>query len=148
MQLTPWIKPFRRDLTRSNREMNPLWNDFLGELRPFEEFGEEWLPSIDVTENDSEILVRAELPGVEAKDIDLNISGDILTVRGEKKEENEKKDKKYFSRESYYGALERSIRLPAEAQTENVEAKFKDGVLNVVFPKSEKSRSKKIEIEA
>ena len=55
MQLTPWIKPFRRDLTRSNREMNSLWNDFLGELRPFEEFGEEWLPSIDVTENDSEL---------------------------------------------------------------------------------------------
>jgi HSP20 family protein len=92
--------------------------------------------------------VRAELPGVEAKDIDLNLSGDILTVRGEKKEESEKKEKKYFSRESYYGAFERSIRLPAEAQLDNVEAKFKDGVLNVTLPKSENSRSKKIEIKA
>jgi len=62
--------------------------------------------------------------------------------------QTEKKDKKYFSRESYYGAFERSIRLPAEAQVENVEAKFKDGVLNVVLPRSGKTRSKKIEVKA
>ena len=105
MQLTPWRKPIRRDMTRSKREMNSLWNDFLAELQPFEGFGEEWLPSMDVTESDTEILVRAELPGVEAKDIGLNISGDILTVRGEKKEEAEKKKRSIFPAKVITGLL-------------------------------------------
>jgi HSP20 family protein len=98
-------------------------------------------------ETDGEITVRAELPGLEAKDIDLNVSGDILSIRGEKKEKAEEKQKNYYSRESYYGAFQRSIRLPAEVQSDKVGASFKNGVLDIRLPKSEKAQSKKIDIK-
>lgn len=149
MQLAPWRRPSsRRDITRFNREMDTLWNRFFGELRPFAAFEEEWLPSMNVSETDGEIAVRAELPGMEAKDIDLNVSGDVLSIRGEKKDEEEKKEKDYYSRESYYGAFQRSIRLPSEVQSDKVKANFKNGVLDIRLPKSEETRSKKIEIKS
>jgi HSP20 family protein len=108
-QLTPWRKPSRHDITRFNRELDSLWNNFFGEIQPFERLGEEWFPLIDVNENNTEINVRAELPGIKAKDINLNISGDILTIRGKKKEKEEKEQRKYCSRECYFGAFQRSI---------------------------------------
>jgi HSP20 family protein len=148
MQLTPWGRPsHRRDITRFNREMESLWNRFFGEFHPLTGFEREWLPSMDVSETDDEISVRAELPGLEAKDIDLDITGDVLSIRGEKKEKEEKKEKDYYSRESYYGSFQRSIRLPAEVQGDKVEAEFKNGVLNIRLPKSEKTQKKKIEIK-
>jgi HSP20 family protein len=149
MQLTPWRRPSDRgDITRFKREMDTLWNRFFGEFQPFTEFEEEWLPSMDVAETDGEITVRAELPGLEAKDIDLNVSGNILSIRGEKKEKTEEKQKDYYTRESYYGSFQRSIRLPAEVKGDEVEAHFKDGVLDIRLPKSEKTQSKKIKIKS
>jgi HSP20 family protein len=106
------------------------------------------MPSVDVAESDGDITVRAELPGLEAKDIDLNISGDLLSIRGEKKSKEEVKEDDYFSRESYYGSFQRSIRLPAEVQSDKVDASFKNGVLDIKLPKSETTQSKKIEIKA
>ena len=144
MQLTPWRKPSnRRDITRFNREMDSLWNRFFGEYHQIAGFESEWLPSMDVSETDGEISVRAELPGLEAKDIDLDISGDMLSIRGEKKKKEEKKEKDYYSRESYYGSFQRSIRLPAEVQSDKVEASFKNGVLDIRLPKSQKTQKKK-----
>jgi HSP20 family protein len=128
--------------------MDTLWKRFFDEFQPFTGFDEEWMPSIDIAETEDEISVRAELPGLEAKDIDLNISGDILSIRGEKKNETEDKQKDYYSRESYYGSFQRSIRLPTEVQSDKVEAHFKNGVLGIKLPKSEKTQLKKIEIKS
>jgi HSP20 family protein len=127
--------------------MATFWDRFFGDL-PFGVFEREWLPSVDVAESEGEITVRAELPGLEAKDIDLNISGDILSIRGEKKGKEEIKEDDYYSRESYYGSFQRSIRLPAEVQSDKVDARFKNGVLDIKLPKSETIRSKKIEIKS
>jgi HSP20 family protein len=147
MQLTPWRRPHRRDITRFNREMDTFWDRFFGDA-PLAGFEREWLPSVDVAESDGDITVRAELPGLEAKDIDLNISGDVLSIRGEKKGKEEIKEDDYYSRESYYGSFQRSIRLPAEVQSDKVDASFKNGVLDIKLPKSETTQSKKIEIKA
>lgn len=148
MQLTPWTwRPSRRDITRFNREMDSLWDRFAGNF-PFVESEREWLPSVDVSETDGDIAVRAELPGLEAKDIDLNITGDILTIRGEKRGKEEVKEENYYSRESYYGAFQRAVRLPAGVQSDKVKANYKNGVLDIRLPKSEKSQSQKIEIKS
>jgi HSP20 family protein len=151
MQLTPWVwrRPSgRRDITRYNREMENFWNRFFGEFHPSAGIEGEWLPSMDISETDGEISVRAELPGLEAKDIDLDISGDILSIRGEKKGKEETKEENYYTRESYYGSFQRSIRLPAEVQGDKVDASFKNGVLDIRLPKSEKTQSKKIKIKS
>jgi HSP20 family protein len=128
--------------------MDSLWNRFFGEMHPFAGLEGEWLPSMDVSETDSEINVRAELPGLEAEDIELDVSGDVLSIRGEKKGKAETKEENYHTRESYYGSFHRSIRLPCEVQSDNVEANFKNGVLGIRLPKSERTRSKKIKIKS
>ena len=151
MQLTPWTwrgSSGRRDITRYNREMENFWNRFFGEFHPLAGIEGEWLPSMDVSESDGEISVRAELPGLEAKDIDLDIAGDILSIKGEKRGKEETKKEDYYTRESYYGSFQRSIRLPAEVQSDKVDATFKNGVLNIKLPKSENTSSKKIEIKS
>lgn len=145
MDLTPW-RP-TGELSRLRREMDDLWSRFFG--APSETVRTSiWMPSIDISETDGEIHVKAELPGLETKDIDVNVSGDLLTIRGEKKEETETEEESYHARERYYGSFQRSIRLPSEVKSENAEASFKNGVLNLKLPKSETARTRKIEIKS
>jgi HSP20 family protein len=144
-ELTPWrrsgaLRPFWR-------EMDDLWNRFFGEM-PLAEGAWEWMPSVDVSETDGTIMVKAELPGMDAKDIDIDVSGDILTLRGEKKTEEEKKEARYYCRERHYGSFQRSFRLPGGVQSDKVDAEFKNGVLTIKLPKSKESKEKKIEIKA
>lgn len=106
-------------------------------------------PAIDLTENDKELRLRAELPGVEEKDIDIDLEGDVLTIRGEKREERtEDGDKRRFVERSY-GSFERSIQLPFAPEDQEIKADFKDGVLTVTAKKPpELSRpSKRIPIQ-
>lgn len=85
--------------------------------------------------------------GLDSKDLDVNVAGDLLSIKGEKKEEEEKKDKGYHFSESYFGSFQRNIRLPSEVQSDKVQARFKDGVLNITLPKSEETKPKKIQIQ-
>jgi HSP20 family protein len=106
-------------------------------------------PAIDVTENDKEVLVRAELPGVDEKDVEINVEGDLLTIRGEKREERrDDGDRRRFVERSY-GSFERSIQLPFAPEDQEIKAGFKDGVLTVTAKKPpELSRaSKRIPIQ-
>ena len=144
MDLTPW-RP-TGELSRLRREMDDLWSRFFG--APAETVSTAWMPSIDLSETDGDIQVKAELPGLESDDIDVNISGDLLTIRGEKKEEREAEEKSYHARERYYGAFQRTVRLPSEVKAEDAEARFKNGVLNLKLPKAETARSRKIEIKS
>ncbi|MFB3925428.1 MAG: Hsp20/alpha crystallin family protein [Syntrophales bacterium] len=128
------------------REMNRLFEDFFGReiARPFE--AEEWyetFPRIDVRESDKKITVTAELPGMEEKDIDLLLTADSLTIKGEKKEEIEEKEENYLRMERRYGAFHRVIPLPEEIDAEKAEANFKNGILRVDLPKSEKAGARK-----
>jgi len=150
MQLIPRRRREPRGMVPFRREFDDLWDRFFGEttLPGFGLTAGEWMPDVDISETDGQIKVTAEIPGMEAKDIDVDISGDILTIRGEKKHEEEKEDEQYRCRERYVGAFERSIRLPDAVKPENVEAKFKNGVLNITLAKSEGSGRKKIEIKS
>lgn len=137
-----------RELNRMRRQMDNLW-DSIFETRPtgFETWGGEWLPSLDLSETKDEFVVKAEIPGIEAKDIDISLSGGTLTIKGEKKQEKEEKDENYHCVERNYGSFSRSVRLPGQVQGNKVKASYKDGVLRVALPKSEESRTKEIKIE-
>jgi HSP20 family protein len=128
--------------------MDRFLDRFFGNAALSEWESDEWIPSIDVSENDGHITVRAEMPGLEAKDIDINVSGDLLTLKGDKKEEKEEKEARYHFKESYAGTFQRVVRLPAEVQSDKANAKFKNGVLDIVLPKARETQTKKIEIKA
>jgi HSP20 family protein len=106
-----------------------------------------WTPSADISEADGDVVLKAELPGLDAKDIDVDVSGDILTLKGQKKMEEEKEEEDYYCQERYFGSFQRSFRLPVEVKSDQVNARFKNGVLTVHMPKSEESKQKKIEIK-
>jgi HSP20 family protein len=150
-ELTVWrpfgeIAPFR-DFERMRRDMDRLWDSFFerGTLRG--EDGREWLPSLDVAETKNEIVVKAEVPGMEPKDIDVSLSDGLLTIKGEKKQEREEKEENYHLVERNYGSFTRSIRLPNEVQSDKINASYKNGVLKIVLPKSEEAKKKEIKIK-
>jgi HSP20 family protein len=108
----------------------------------------EWMPAIDVSETDKEIVVKAEIPGMEAKDIDISLDGRVLTLKGEKKTEQEKKEENYHRVERRYGTFSRSFELPADVDANKVNATYKDGVLKLNLTKTKAQTVKKIEIKA
>lgn len=147
--LVPWSfgkksLPVRREEEHPfyslQREMNRLFDDFLSDfsLMPFGE-GEgrfkTFTPCIDVTEDDEAIHVKAEVPGMTEKDIDVSLTSDFLTIKGEKSEETEDKKRDYYRKERSYGSFQRVVPLPEEIDTEKAEASFKNGVLNITLPK-------------
>ncbi len=105
----------------------------------------DWMPVIDIDETDDAFLVKAELPGVEKNDVNVNIENGILTIRGEKKTETE--DKKRHRAECAYGSFVRSFSLPQDIKAEKVEAEYKNGILNLTIPKSEEAKPKQIEVK-
>jgi len=150
-ELTVW-RPFReltpfRDFERMRSEMDRLWNSFFerGTLRGEE--GGEWLPSLDIAETKNEIVVKAEVPGLEAKDIDISLSEGLLIIKGEKKQEREEKEENYHLVERSYGTFTRSIRIPNEVQSDKINASYKNGVLKIVLPKSEEAKKKEVKIK-
>ena len=112
-------------------------------------FGEDktWMPAFDITENEKEYIVTAELPGIDPKEIDVTLTDGILSVKGEKKEEKEDKEKDYHRVERRYGSFHRSFRIPGEVKSDKVDANFKDGVLRLTLPKAEEAKPKKIEVK-
>ena len=103
---------------------------------------------MDVSETDKEIEITAELPGLEEKDVQINVSDNILTIRGEKKAEKEQKDKNYRLVERSYGSFERSLELPDDVNADGIKASIDKGVLKVVVPKPAPAQSKKIEVKS
>jgi HSP20 family protein len=137
-------------LSSLRREMDRLLDNF---FTGFPRAG--WLadtgqlsPSVDVAETEKEVTVTAELPGLDEKDIEVNLSEGVLTLKGEKKSEKEEKDKTFYRSERSYGMFQRAIPLPAEVLEDKIEAEFAKGVLTVHLPKSPaaQKKAKKIEI--
>lgn len=143
-ELTPW-KPIN-ELSSLRKEMDNLWSDFFGE-KEFLPRAKVWVPAIDVSETKDAILVKAEVPGMEAKDIDVSLSDDMLVIKGEKKEEKEEKDENFHRVEMRRGSFQRAIRIPVPVDSENIEAKYEKGVLKVKLTKKEESKAKKIEVK-
>jgi HSP20 family protein len=150
-ELTIWrpfgeLAPFR-DFERMRRDMDRMWNSFFERGTIGGEDGGEWLPSLDVAETKNEIVVKAEVPGLEPKDIDISLSDGLLTIKGEKKQEREEKEENYHLVERSYGSFTRLIRLPNEVQSDKINASYKNGVLKVVLPKSEEAKKKEVKIK-
>lgn len=107
----------------------------------------EWSPLVDITEDEKEYVIKAELPEVKKEDIKLNVQDDVVTITGERKYEKEEKGKKYHRVERSYGSFMRSFTLPENADGTKVSAEYKDGLLMVRLPKSEKAKPKSIEVK-
>jgi HSP20 family protein len=142
-----------RSLSRFRDEMNDLFDRFMRD--PWSTEPLDWLsgrmgwgPAMDVMETDTDVTVRVDLPGIDPKDLDLSISGEMLSVRGEKRHEVEDEGKQWQRVERRYGSFQRSVRLPSTVDTEKVEATYKDGVLNVRLTKKEGARPRRIEVQS
>jgi HSP20 family protein len=107
----------------------------------------QWAPLVDVIEDEKEYLIKVELPEVQKEDFKVTVDKGLLTISGERKGEKEEKGRKFHHVERYYGRFERSFSIPEDAETNNVKAEFKDGVLRVRLAKSEKPQPKQIEVK-
>ena len=143
-EVTPW-KPLR-ELSNLRREMDDLWGNLTGE-KEFLPMKGEWMPAVDVSETKDSLIVKAEIPGMESKDIDVSLCGDLLTIKGEKKQKTEEKKENYHRIETRYGAFSRTIRVPVSVNSEKIKASYDNGVLKITLPKKEEVKAKQIEIK-
>lgn len=143
-----------RELANFEREADHFFRNFFNWPRlPLWEGETEatlFEPSVNVFEEGDNVVVEAQLPGLKKEDLQLNLTGDRLTLRGETKQESEKKDRNYYRKEARYGSFERTIPLPYEVVGDKAKAELKDGVLRVSLPKSETARqhTRQIEVKA
>jgi HSP20 family protein len=137
MTLVKW-DPFR-DLLSLNRRMS-LW--------PSEDACGTWAPSVDIFEHDDNLVIRAELPGVERDDIDISVENNTLVLRGERKREKELKEENAYRLERVFGVFTRSFSLPKTVDPQGIAASYKNGVLEIRLPKAEAAKPRKVEIEA
>ena len=146
MALVPFARRNGGELARLRTGMGDWFDGFFRGLdRPF--VAERMWPAIDVADRDGAIVVRVEVPGCKANDIDISIHGSTLTISGQKEETKEQKDKGYYHVESVYGSFRRDVELPAEVDPNKIEAVCKDGILSVTLPKTEKTKAVKIQVK-
>ncbi|KRT74424.1 MAG: Heat shock protein Hsp20 [Deltaproteobacteria bacterium CSP1-8] len=148
MAIVRWLDPFR-DLSAIQERMNQIFEDALARSRGREEGLRTgmWTPAVDIYENNDSVVVKAELPGVERDQISVEVKDGILTLRGERKFEKEVKEESYHRIERSYGNFQRSFSLPVSVEQDQVTARFKDGVLEVILPKKEQARPKQIQVD-
>jgi HSP20 family protein len=152
MALVRW-EPFR-DLIGLQDRMNRMFDQsFRGLARPSSEeddwaLGGTWAPAVDIYEQGGNIVLKAELPGIDAKEVDIRIENNTLTLRGERKFDNDIKRENYHRIERAYGSFTRSFTLPSVIDQEKIQAEYKEGVLRVVLPKRDEAKPKQIAIVA
>jgi HSP20 family protein len=144
MAIVKW-SPFR-DMMRLRTDMDRFFDEMVPRREGETESGV-WLPSLDVSETEDDIRVKAEIPGVEKDDINLSINNNALIIKGEKNMEKEVEGEDFHRIERVYGNFYRAIELPVLVNSDKISASFKNGVLNIVLPKAEEVKPKEIEIE-
>ncbi len=136
--------------TLSDDIQDDFWGDFFRPMdifRPALSLTKNWAPKIDIDETEKEVIVSVSAPGMDKKNIKVDISDNVLTISGERKEEEEKKGKNKYMREQFYGSFKRSVRLPFDLKSENAKASYKDGILTITIPKTKENKTKSINIE-
>jgi HSP20 family protein len=140
-------------LTRSESDLERLMGDFF-DRKARSWWPERWLPAVldieppvvDFYEEKDDLVVKAELPGMEKEDIEVNVTDHSLTIKGEKKKEEEVEEENYYRSERSFGSFRRSLELPSDVQAEKAKASFKNGILEVRLPKSEVAKPKEIKV--
>jgi len=146
MNLIKW-DPFR-ELEEVSTRLNRIFGRSLARSESGNEMlaVADWAPSVDISETDSAYLIKGEIPGVKKEDVKVTVQDGMLTIQGERKQEKEEKGKKFHRVECSYGSFVRSFRVPDDADENKVKAEFKDGMINITLPKSEKAKPKAIEV--
>lgn len=148
MAIVRW-EPFR-DLVAVQERMNRIFDEaFRGHSRGIEDewaLGGSWAPAVDIYEQDGNLVLKAELPGVDPKDVDVRVENNVLTLRGERKFESEVKREQFHRVERAYGSFSRSFTLPNVVDMDKIKAEYKDGVLQVTLPQREEAKPKQIQV--
>jgi HSP20 family protein len=144
MSMTRW-EPFR-NLNTLQEQVNRLFEDSFARSRSSQAELASWAPAVDIFETENELVVKADLPDMQEKDIDVRVENNTLTVRGERKFSNEVNEDNYLRVERAYGTFTRSFSLPNTVNTESIKAEYKNGVLTVHMPKREETKPKQIKI--
>jgi HSP20 family protein len=147
MKLVKW-NPMS-DMLGIRRQTNHLFDDVFSPLFRSDDSllsRWNWHPTVDIYDNDDNIVIKAELPGIDKKDIDIDVKNGVLTLKGERSFDNEVKEEKYYRRERAFGNFERTFRLPAKVDPEQINANYKDGILTIDIPKPEEQKPKQITV--
>jgi HSP20 family protein len=154
MSLVRWnpareLERWAPDFFGVQREINRLFDDFFrGGMQAEEASGRSyWSPAVDIAERDNEYVVKVELPGVNKDDVKITLESNILTIRGEKKQEKEEKGENSHRLERSYGSFQRSFTLPTIVKNDKIDAVYRDGILTVTLPKAEEAKPKQIEVK-
>lgn len=154
MAITRW-KPERevsvwspyRDLVNMQREIGRVFDSLFTDNDTEGAYVAQWAPRVDVMENKDSYMIKAELPGVDKGNVKIVLQDNVLTIKGEKKEEKEEKDLNLHRVERTFGTFERAFSLPANVKSDKIDASFKDGILTVTLPKVEEAKPKEIEVK-
>lgn len=152
MALIRWNRPETSDwspleqLTRLRDEMDRLFTSPFNELQRGGQLFNQWAPALDLYEDKDNIFVKAEVPGMKKEDIDVSLHENALTISGERKYEQKHEEAENYRSERFFGRFTRSVTLPVPVEGEKVKASYKDGILTITLPKSEKAKAKQIEV--
>lgn len=144
MSLIRW-DPFD-DLASLRESMDKLFEEFFTR-RPTRAAVTVWQPAVELFESDNDVVVRAELPGIDPKSVDISVTENTLTIKGEARSEHEEKGRNYYRRELRYGAFTRTLAMPVEVKGDQAKASYKNGILEIRVPKSERARPKSVKVE-
>lgn len=147
--ILPWKRNKENHANELRRQFDTVYDRFFEPdfMPPASVFGKgKWGPKLDVSEGRKDIIVKAEVPGIEAKDLDISIDGRLLNIRGEKKQAQTEEDETYYRVERSYGYFNRTIELPAEVDPNKVDAGYKKGILKIKLRKTKSSETKRIKV--
>lgn len=135
-----------REMMTLREAMDRLFDDAF--TRPLSFAGNGWsMPAVDMYQTDNEVVVKVALPGIKAEEVQINVTGEMLTIKGEVKQKEEVKEKAYHIHEQRWGAFERSLALPTQVVADKAKADFENGVLTITLPKAEEVKPKSITIK-
>lgn len=148
MTMIRW-EPFRDMISLRNAMDRLLEDSFVRPSRFWPELGKGELSlDLDMYQTDKDVIIKATIPGVKPEEIDISLTGDVLTIKGEHKEEQEVKEQDYFHKERRYGSFSRSIQIPVSVKSDKADAVFENGVLTLTLPKAEEEKPKQIKVKA
>jgi len=139
-------EPFR-NMSDIQGEVNRLFDTFLGHSLSSSPATRSWLTAVDMHESKDDLVLTVEVPGVREKDVTVSITGDLLSIKGERRMEDQSKDHQYLHAERVYGQFERLVQLPMAVQADKVKATYRDGVLQITLPKAEEFKPREIKID-